>query len=248
MDTINLYVLKKFLNKNNYQLFNILNMKNKGLSNFRNKYFFKFTFKSISFKKLDVLEGNYYQILGVSYDADYEEIKKNYYKLAKKYHPDLNPTKEGVETFKKIKRAYEVLGDPNLRIAYDLDNNLTDVNDSEARRESDIKYESKYGKRVMRGPRSIKNFYWDKWSNFKTPNWSNLRSGMDYRAEYMHRGMDENLDESHTNAKIKSSLFNFRVLIYIICLMSFDLFLLYDNRGLYNNYKMFRKTFFENKM
>jgi curved DNA-binding protein CbpA len=222
-------------------------MKNKNFDLCSKKLFLTFTKKFISFKKIDVLEGNYYQMLGVSYDADYENIKLNYYKLAKKYHPDLNPSKEAVEKFKKIKKAYEVLGDPNLRIAYDLENNLADINESERRQESDNRYQSRYGKRIMRGPRNIKNFYWDKWSDFKTPKWSNMNTGMDYRAEYMHRSNDENLDEPHRQAKIKKSVFKSRIILYILFLMSFDLLLLFDNWGIYKTFIMFKNTFFIEK-
>jgi hypothetical protein len=211
-----------------------------------NSFKYIFTKKFITFKKVDEIEGNYYQMLGVSYDSDYETIKKNYYKLAKKYHPDLNQDKEDHEKFKKIKKAYEVLGDPNLRIAYDMENNFIDANESEARRQSDERYSNKYGKRVMRGPRTIKNFYWDKWSNFKTPKWSNLSTGMDFKAEYMHRN-NENLDEPHRETVIKNWIFRYRLVFYILFLVSFDLILLYDNLGLYNNYLMFRNTFFLNK-
>jgi DnaJ-class molecular chaperone len=200
--------------------------------------------RMISFKKIEIIEANYYQVLGVNYDSDYETIKKKYYELAKKYHPDLNPSKEADEKFKKIKKAYEVLGDPNLRIAYDLENNLTDSNESDSRRESDIKYESRYGKRIMRGPRRIKNFYWDKWSEFKTPKWSNMKTGQDFRAEYMHRSSEENLDESQNKAQMRIKIFNYRLIIYCLVIMSIDLFLLYDNYWLYNNYKNFKKAFF----
>ena len=63
---------------------------------------------------------NYYDILGVSRDAPSEEIKRVYRRLARQYHPDLNPgDKVAEEKFKDIGEAYEVLSDPNKRAQYD---------------------------------------------------------------------------------------------------------------------------------
>ncbi|MFB2923401.1 DnaJ C-terminal domain-containing protein [Aerosakkonema funiforme] len=63
---------------------------------------------------------DYYEILGVARDASVEEIKKVYRRLARQYHPDLNPgNKEAEEKFKDISEAYEVLSDVSKRSEYD---------------------------------------------------------------------------------------------------------------------------------
>lgn len=63
---------------------------------------------------------DYYEILGVSKNADEGEIKKAYRKMALKYHPDKNPgDKEAEEKFKEAAEAYEVLSDSNKRARYD---------------------------------------------------------------------------------------------------------------------------------
>lgn len=63
---------------------------------------------------------DYYQILGVSRTADKAEIDKAYRRMARKYHPDLNPDdKDAKRKFQQVQRAYEVLSDPEKRKLYD---------------------------------------------------------------------------------------------------------------------------------
>lgn len=62
---------------------------------------------------------DYYEILGVSRDADKEEIKRAYRRLARKYHPDVNKEEGAEDRFKEINRAYEVLSEPETRARYD---------------------------------------------------------------------------------------------------------------------------------
>jgi molecular chaperone DnaJ len=60
-----------------------------------------------------------YDLLGVARDADADTVKKAYRKLARQYHPDVNPDPVAQERFKEVTRAYEVLSDPQKRAAYD---------------------------------------------------------------------------------------------------------------------------------
>lgn len=68
-----------------------------------------------------VKDTKYYDLLGVTPEASFEEIKKAYYRLAIKYHPDknLDNKEEAEKRFKEIGEAYQILSDPQLRHRYD---------------------------------------------------------------------------------------------------------------------------------
>lgn len=82
---------------------------------------------------------NYYDILGINFDASQEEIKKAFREMAMKYHPDKHQDEENIEyyeaMFKDINEAYEVLRDAEKRRQYDLDYSLYEAD--QRRRENE---------------------------------------------------------------------------------------------------------------
>lgn len=75
-------------------------------------------------------KNNYYEILGVNKNASFDQIKRAYYTLSKKYHPDINP--KTANLFRNINEAYQTLSNPEKRKEYDfaLANPDSDLNDS----------------------------------------------------------------------------------------------------------------------
>ena len=62
---------------------------------------------------------DYYDLLGVSRDADPETLKRSYRRLARQYHPDVNKDPGAEDKFKEVSQAYQVLSDPQTRARYD---------------------------------------------------------------------------------------------------------------------------------
>jgi molecular chaperone DnaJ len=60
-----------------------------------------------------------YEVLGVEHEASADEIKSAFRRLAQRYHPDKNPSDDTAQRFKEINSAYQILGDPEKRAAFD---------------------------------------------------------------------------------------------------------------------------------
>lgn len=197
-----------------------------------NRAHFAFNFRSRKIEK------NHYELLGVPYDSDIDTIKKAYFKLAKKFHPDINPNKDAEERFKEVQKAYEILGDPNNRIAYDIDKNYSNEAEKYVKRNA-----GGSETRFNTGPRTIKNFYFNRWTDFKIPKWSNLKSGVDMRSEYLYRKDDAEFDKSHQYNEIIRLLIKYRVFLYFLFVISFDIFIFADNIGNIMAYQMSKEMF-----
>ena len=66
------------------------------------------------------MASNYYGVLGVGRSASEKDVRQAYRRLARQYHPDVNPgDKSAEQKFKEINEAYEVLSDPEKRKKYD---------------------------------------------------------------------------------------------------------------------------------
>lgn len=67
---------------------------------------------------------DYYSVLNINKNANLKQIRDSYKKLAKKWHPDKNSSKNAEKKFKKISEAYQILSDENKRIKYDNEQDI----------------------------------------------------------------------------------------------------------------------------
>jgi hypothetical protein len=63
--------------------------------------------------------GSLYSVLGVDEDAEDQEIKRQYRRMARQWHPDVNKEPDATEQFQAIQRAYEILANPGMRMKYE---------------------------------------------------------------------------------------------------------------------------------
>ncbi|OZV66908.1 DnaJ C-terminal domain-containing protein [Winogradskyella aurantia] len=129
---------------------------------------------------------DYYKILGVSKNATDADIKKAYRKLARKYHPDLNPNdKEAEKKFKQLNEANEVLSNPEFRKKYDKYGEHWKEGDSyeEARRQQ---------QRQRQDTRYSKDFESQQYSDFFESMFGDAFSGGRQGSQIKYRGQDFN--------------------------------------------------------
>ncbi|MFD2552007.1 DnaJ C-terminal domain-containing protein [Bizionia sediminis] len=132
---------------------------------------------------------DYYKILNLSKDATEQDIKKAYRKLARKYHPDLNPgDKEAEKKFKEINEANEVLSNPENRKKYD--NYGKDWQHAEAYEQA--KREQQAGKAYQQQHARSESFYEGDFSDFFESMFGGAAQGSQRQAGF--RGADFNAE------------------------------------------------------
>lgn len=134
---------------------------------------------------------DYYQILGVSKTATQDEIKKAYRKLARKYHPDMNPNdKEAEQKFKEINEANQVLSDVENRKKYDeFGENWKHADEiKKARDQQKQQYGQGYSGRASGGFQG--NFEQEDFSDFFQSMFGGAGGGQRSRSQSAFRGQD----------------------------------------------------------
>ncbi len=138
---------------------------------------------------------DYYKILGVSKNASENEIKKAYRKLARKYHPDVNPNdKEAEKRFKEINEANEVLSNPENRKKYDkYGKDWKNAEEFEKARQQQRQYAGSHA-----GYENFEGFSADGFSDFFEQMFGGSASGYGRAGNIKFKGQDYNA-ELHLN-------------------------------------------------
>jgi len=136
---------------------------------------------------------DYYKILGITKTATTDEIKKAYRKLARKFHPDVNPNdKEAHKKFQEINEANEVLSDPEKRKKYDKYGK--DWQHGEAQEQARRSYQQSYD---FGGQQYSEDMGGDRFSDFFSSLFGNggRRSSTKYRGQDLNASLQLNLSE-----------------------------------------------------
>lgn len=118
-----------------------------------------------------------------------------------------------------IKAAFELVGDPQNRVIYDLENSI----------ENDYtKYNYSNRMKYNIGTKNLYSHYDDKWSNFKAPDWSDPYKGEDFRSEYIKIKETRMYDSviSPKTVKFNQILIDYRVGLLFFLIFSIDIFYL----------------------
>lgn len=126
---------------------------------------------------------NYYETLGVSIDSSNLQIKTAYYKLARKYHPDLMPNKDSTK-FKEINEAYATLIDPSRKENYDKEIASGNTKTS-ATPDDTSEYQSKYSENKGENFKMNESNYHKFWENVQKHGNKNINE--ERRKEYLRK-------------------------------------------------------------
>lgn len=154
---------------------------------------------------------NYYELMELNSDASKEEIKKKYYFLSKKYHPDKNNGEDA--QFKKIKEAYDVLYDDDERKKYDIQLLFGDINFTE----EDIYILDRYYNKFINSkefklmnllynsiPNNVKSDIWNKFKKTKQQYIVKAHKSIDIRELYHDETVNLFINsEDYKNAELK---------------------------------------------
>lgn len=164
---------------------------------------------------------NYYKILNVNEKSTPSEIKKNFYLLAKKYHPDMNKGKE--EQFKEINEAYEILGDDNKKKQYDdmrkYNNSSTSSNNAyssnsysqnynnyyQSQNQGQKQQQSYYYYETRQGPKDFKNMKFNKMNQDEIRFNAGKNPNMNFHEEVFKEFMKDVYGKMHNSANTTNS-------------------------------------------